>query len=285
MQVLQFNSDKNMALDFIQWFIIGLLLILPILYELSSTFKYYAKFFFYYALCMIMAPFVMVCSLPRPKDVNNYRYVAFCTKQIRKLFGIEIEVRGRENLVSNQPYILVSNHQSSIDFFGMMEIWPDRCTCLAKKELLYAGTFGIAAWLCDTIFIDRINHEKAVQTVARTADIIKKKNQKVYIFPEGTRNHDGSMLPFKKGAFHLAVTAQVPVVPVVFSSYSDFYSKREKKFETGKYIITCLPPVPTTGMSSSDVPEFAERLRKQMLEVYNQTSLETRQPKLINGVK
>ena len=59
---------------------------------------------------------------------------------------------------------------------GMMEIWPDRCTSLAKKELLYAGTFGFAAWLCDTIFIDRINHEKAVQTVARTADIIKKKN-------------------------------------------------------------------------------------------------------------
>ncbi|XP_046567482.1 1-acyl-sn-glycerol-3-phosphate acyltransferase alpha-like [Haliotis rubra] len=274
-----------MALDVLQWVVIGFLLILPILYELNSTFKYYAKFFFYYVIVNLLAFMVIFLSLPRAKDVTNYGYVSSAIKSIRKLFGIEIEIRGKENLESNKPYILVSNHQSSLDFFGMMEIWPLRCTSLAKKELMYTGPFGLAAWLCGTVFIDRLNHDRAVSTIKETADFINKNNVKVFIFPEGTRNHSGSILPFKKGAFYLAVQAQVPVVPVVFSSYSDFYSKRDKRFETGKFIITCLPPVNTVGRKDADVAVLTEDVRQQMLDAFNQTSLESRQPRVTTTVK
>ncbi|XP_067662381.1 1-acyl-sn-glycerol-3-phosphate acyltransferase alpha-like [Haliotis asinina] len=274
-----------MALDVLQWVVIGFLLILPILYELNSTFKYYAKFFFYYVIVNVLAFMVIFLSLPRAKDVTNYRYVSSAIKSVRKLFGIEIEIRGKENLESDKPYILVSNHQSSLDFFGMMEIWPLRCTSLAKKELMYTGPFGLAAWLCGTVFIDRLNHDRAVSTIKETADFINKNNVKVFIFPEGTRNHSGSILPFKKGAFYLAVQAQVPVVPVVFSSYSDFYSKRDKRFETGKFIITCLPPVDTVGKKDEDVAVLTEDIRQQMLDAFNQTSLESRQPRVTTTVK
>ena len=61
----------------------------------------------------------------------------------------------------------------------MMEIWPDRCTSLAKKELRYAGVFGVAAWLCGTIFIDRLNHEKALKTMVDTANTIKERNVRI----------------------------------------------------------------------------------------------------------
>ena len=58
----------------------------------------------------------------------------------------------------------------------MMKILPDRCTMLAKKELLYAGTFGVAAWLCGIVFIDRMSSEKAKETMRETAFNLVKNN-------------------------------------------------------------------------------------------------------------
>lgn len=234
---------------------------------------------------MLTSVVVISYGVFRPKNVKNMKFISWLMKNVKMLFGITIEVRSKENLEIDSPYILVSNHQSSLDFFGMMEIWPENCSSLAKKELLYVGPFGLAAWLCGTVFIDRLNHEKALDTIKSTAALIKEQNLKVYIFPEGTRNSEGSMLPFKKGAFHLAVEAQVPIIPVVFSSYSEFYSKREKKFGTGKFIISCLPKIKTEGLTAAQVPDLTDFIRKQMLDVYNQTSLETTQAKLSNGTK
>ena len=61
-------------------------------------------------------------------------------------------------------------------FSAMMKHLPDRCTALAKKELLYAGTFGLAAWLCGIVFVDRINRDRARQTMGKTAQIMHSKN-------------------------------------------------------------------------------------------------------------
>ncbi|KAJ8300215.1 hypothetical protein KUTeg_021734 [Tegillarca granosa] len=242
-----------LSLDWIQMLIISFLLFLPIVYELSNTFKYYAKFALYYTIVMLTSVVVISYGVFRPKNVKNMKFISWLMKNVKMLFGITIEVRSKENLEIDSPYILVSNHQSSLDFFGMMEIWPENCSSLAKKELLYVGPFGLAAWLCGTVFIDRLNHEKALDTIKSTAALIKEQN--------------------------------VPIIPVVFSSYSEFYSKREKKFGTGKFIISCLPKIKTEGLTAAQVPDLTDFIRKQMLDVYNQTSLETTQAKLSNGTK
>ncbi|XP_048245473.1 1-acyl-sn-glycerol-3-phosphate acyltransferase alpha-like [Haliotis rufescens] len=249
------------------------LLVLPVLLQISHTLKYYVKFAIYYVLLTAIGSGVTILSLFKPKDLNNFSYAAVAFNLVRKAFGIHTEVIDEENLRSDEPYILVSNHQSSLDLMGMAVIKPPNCTCLAKKEIKYAaGPFGLAIWLSGGIFIDRLDKEKAMSTMAKTADIINRDKCKVWIFPEGKRNHGGSLLPFKKGAFHLAVQAKVPVVPVVFSSYSGFYDKENKHFDTGRFTITCLPPVPTTGMTSDDVTELTDNVYTRMLEVYNRTS-------------
>lgn len=116
---------------------------------------------------------------------------------------------------------------------AMMRIWPGgNCTPLAKKELLYSGPFGLAIWLCGITFIDRLNPEKSRGTIDQLADKINKENvsdfvsffiktkfkniicffvlkMRVWIYPEGTRSAKTELLPFKKGAFHLAIRAQV----------------------------------------------------------------------------
>ncbi|XP_781558.2 1-acyl-sn-glycerol-3-phosphate acyltransferase alpha [Strongylocentrotus purpuratus] len=265
-----------MELDWMQIVVISVLLGLILLYELSNTFKYYAKMTLYYTLLQIQALIIIILSLPRPRDPSNHRWASMLLSNTNGLFGIRAEVRGLHHLDYNKPAIVVANHQSSIDLMSMFSfgVWPKRCVVLGKKELLFFGPFGVSLYLCGTVFVDRLNPEKARSTMEKTAQHIKDKNIKVWIFPEGTRNRETGLLPFKKGAFHLAVQAQVPVIPIVFSSYSDFYSHREKRFGTGKFTITVLPPVSTEGKTSEDVNELTETVRKQMLTTYNETSMQ-----------
>lgn len=90
-----------------------------------------------------------------------FRLASFLCRHISDILGLRWELRGEDYLKRKEPCVIVANHQSSIDILGMFELWPvmKRCTVVAKKELLYAGPFGIAAWLCGLVFIDRLNSE------------------------------------------------------------------------------------------------------------------------------
>lgn len=270
--------------DIIFWVFILIFLVVPVIYSFSGAFRYYVKIGIYYAIVLSLATFICIAGWYKPFHVDNYKILKHSFWCVKYILGIEMEVRGKKHLdIIDGPYIITCNHQSSLDFMGMMEIWPDRCTSLAKKELRYAGVFGVAAWLCGTVFIDRLNHEKALKTMVDTANTIKEKNIRLYTFPEGTRNRDGHMLPFKKGVFHLAVQSQVPIIPVIFSSFQQFYNKSDKRLETGKVIISILPPIYTKGLKSTDVTDLCNKVRNQMEDVYYQTSLEVTPSLNANG--
>ena len=98
---------------------------------------------------------------------------------------------------------------------------------------------------------------------------MQSKRQSVYIFPEGTRSYydKPDMLPFKKGAFHLAVQAQVPIVPIVVANYSNILSIRRRIFRAGSIPIKVLPPIETKGMETKDVDELCIRVREAMMKV------------------
>ncbi|XP_022084251.1 1-acyl-sn-glycerol-3-phosphate acyltransferase alpha-like [Acanthaster planci] len=262
--------------DVVQILIVSVLIFLPLLYELSSTFKYYAKMWLLYVILAFGSLLTIILGLHRWRDPENAKLICWILSYTSKLFGIRAEIRGSENLRLDKPCVVVANHQSSLDLFGMYMngVWPDRCVPLAKKELRMVPFYGWVAWLTGAIFIDRLNPESAKGTIDATVKVLREQNLKVWVFPEGTRNHDAGLLPFKKGAFHLAITAQVPVCPVVFSSYSEFYSKKEKRFGTGKFTITVLPPIMTDGKTTEDVTELTEQVRKQMLNVYNESSMQ-----------
>jgi len=131
---------------------------------------------------------------------------------------------------------------------------------------------------CGTRFIDRRNPDKAKESMNIALDYIKENNIKLWIFPEGTRNMSDEMLPFKKGAFHLAVEGQVPILPIVYSSYRGFLNFPLKMFNPGHVIVTCLPPISTSGMTKEEIPELMERTRKLMMDVYRSSSSQVRHP-------
>lgn len=89
--------------------------------------------------------------------------------------------------------------------------------------------------LSKTVFIDRANRATARAAFDGAAQTMRKDRQSVFIFPEGTRSYSEQpeLLPFKKGAFHLAIQAQVPIVPVVVANYSNVLNVKKKRFAPG----------------------------------------------------
>ncbi|XP_071276915.1 1-acyl-sn-glycerol-3-phosphate acyltransferase alpha isoform X7 [Agelaius tricolor] len=254
------------------------LLLLPLLYERWGSFRFFCKMGFYNGWILLLALLAIPLCALRGRDVENMKIIRGLMQHVKRLYGIRMEVRGAQHFPPRQPYVVVSNHQSSLDLLGMMEVLPDRCVPIAKRELLYMGAVGVVCWLGGIIFIDRKRTHDAISVMAEAAHTMLSQDVRVWVFPEGTRNHSGSMLPFKRGAFHLAVQAQVPVVPIVISSYQHFYSKRERRFTAGECVIQVLPPLPTLGLAPADVPALTERVRAAMLDAFEALSAELRPP-------
>lgn len=158
----------------------------------------------------------------------------------------------------------------------MFDIWPvmNKCTVVAKRELFYAWPFGLAAWLCGLIFINRMQTDLARGHLNEASTNIKKKKIKLWIFPEGTRRNTGELHPFKKGAFHVAIDGQIPILPVVFSSYRTFLDKENKVLNSGNIIITTLEPIPTAGLTKLDLDQLIQRTYDAMNAEFQATSKE-----------
>ncbi|XP_051733415.1 1-acyl-sn-glycerol-3-phosphate acyltransferase beta [Ctenopharyngodon idella] len=254
------------------------LLVLPLLLWTSSTFVYYFKKCFYVAYMMLLAVFTIpICILKSGgRDIENMRVIRFMVRHVKYFLGLRYQVSGWEHLQTDGPYVIISNHQSSLDVLGMMEILPDRCTMIAKKELIWAGTVGMICWLGGIVFINRQKTRDAKNVMSDAAKTMLADKIRLWVFPEGTRNQNGGLLPFKKGAFHLAIQAQAPIIPIVFSSYSNFYLRKEKEFKSGTITLKILPKIETKGLTADDVTALSNQsfgvMHSAFLEISGQAT-------------
>lgn len=242
----------------------------------DPTVKYYVRLGLYLStlgLCSVWGAMVAVgmSLVGRRFDVNYVTARSFYHLSSRVL-GIKFVVEGEEHL-DTRPAVLVGNHQSMLDIIYLGRIFPKRTSIMAKKELQWTPLLGQYMSLSGAVFVDRGNNAKAVQSLTEAGEIMKARHTSLWLFPEGTRSmreyHD--MLPFKKGAFHLAVQAGVPIVPVVCENYWRLY--RKGVFGSGTLKIKVLPPVPTTGLTTVDIPDLVNRVRDQMVATLREISV------------
>ncbi|CAO1377860.1 unnamed protein product [Diamesa hyperborea] len=250
-----------------------LLIVSYIVYETSSSLKYYLKFGVYYGGVIFNSLLLMPYFLLRPCDVMNLLTAGKFCCHISKAIGLTWTLRGIEHLGTDKSCVIVANHQSSLD---VLDIWPvmNKTTVVAKRELLFVGPFGIAAYLSGLIFIDRVNGEKAKNTLNEAMEQLKQNKTKLWVFPEGTRRNTNAIHPFKKGAFNVAINSQVPILPVVFSSYRTFLDDKKKILNTGEIIIEALPEISTVGMTTENVNDLIEKTRILMIEKFNENTKE-----------
>jgi 1-acyl-sn-glycerol-3-phosphate acyltransferase len=127
--------------------------------------------------------------------------------------GARPSYEGLEHVAANEPRVYIANHQSSIDIWALTTVLPVSARFAAKQELFRLPVFGWVLRAGGFISIDRGNRADAIRSLERAAERVRA-GTSLILFAEGTRSRSGRLLPFKKGAFHFAVRAGVPVVPV-----------------------------------------------------------------------
>ena len=128
--------------------------------------------------------------------------------------GVRLEVRGQENVDPGRSYVVVANHRSDFDIMACFVGIPVPIRYLAKQELFRVPVLASAMRAIGIIEVDREAHASIHDQINRQAKNLVAKGRSLMIYPEGTRSRDGSMRPFKKGAFTMAVAAGLPVLPV-----------------------------------------------------------------------
>ncbi|KAM7306149.1 1-acyl-sn-glycerol-3-phosphate acyltransferase alpha [Ixodes scapularis] len=250
------------------WMLPACLLVLSVsgLFNHCRIFRYCVKVSFFYITLSVVSFFSILPSLLRPMDPRNLMYCANVLRGKGYLFGVEFEMLNAERISKNKRCILVANHQNALDIMGIVSHWHHfhPCVPVMKKELIYSGPVGVVCWLAGSVFVDRKNTSEGRAALNRKLDKVRDGKLSLFVFPEGTRNSGPKMLPFKKGAFHMAVQCQVPIVPIVFSSYSDFFNANEWMYNKGsigsKVTMTVLPEMSTEGLSSEHVTELSRRV-------------------------
>lgn len=160
-------------------------------------------------------------------------FVWVCRYTIGVRFVIPEE--GKKILNAKRPYVIVANHQTELDVLLLGSIWPQYCSVTAKSSLRNVPFLGWFMTLSGSVFIDRADRSQAVKAFEGAANVMRDLGQSVLIFPEGTRSYSAEpmLLPFKKGAFHLAVQAGADVLPVVAENYSKVLNVKARRFNAG----------------------------------------------------
>ncbi len=133
-----------------------------------------------------------------------------------------------------------------------------------KKELARIPVFGWVLLALGQVMIDRSNAKQARESMA---DAVKglTGNLSILIYPEGTRSKDGLLQPLKKGGFHLAVQAGMPIVPVRVSGSHELLPSGALTVRPGRLVVELFDPIPTAGKTEADIPELMGRVRAALL--------------------
>jgi len=185
-----------------------------------------------------------------------------------KITNVQVSVLGTEYISTERPQIFMSNHQSDFDIFIVLAYLPVQFRWLAKKELFRIPVFGKAMKKAGYIEIDRQNHERAMQNLVEASRKIRE-GKSVMSFPEGTRSMDGTIKAFKKGMFHLALEAGVPIVPITIIGASEIMPKRSLKINPGRITMIIDRPIDVTAYSEDSRSELTERVRSVIINNFH----------------
>ena len=185
--------------------------------------------------------FGLLLCIVKPFHANNVHIISGWFCKVAKVLGVKLELKYHEDPKNIGPAVYVANHQNNYDLFTLPAMVPENCVSLGKKSLKWIPFFGQLYWLSGNILIDRANRSKAAGTISKSAEKIKRKGLSVWMFPEGTRSYGRGLLPFKTGAFHTAMSADVPVVPVCMSTTHK--TIKLNRWDNGTIYLEMLAPI------------------------------------------
>ncbi|PSJ46667.1 1-acyl-sn-glycerol-3-phosphate acyltransferase [Zobellella endophytica] len=217
----------------------------------------------------------LVCLL-RPRHPNNVYLLGRLFHRACPLVGLKVRVRGYEHVRDLHSAVYIANHQSNWDIIALPGAVMPRTVAIGKNSLFWIPLFGQLFWLSGNLLINRENKAKAASTIGTVVDRIRQRNISIWMFPEGTRSKGKGLLPFKTGAFHIALQARVPIVPIACSSY--FGQVDLNRWDNGELIVEIMPPIAIEDYEPGHLRELLKHSRQLIAERIAELDSEVRRP-------
>jgi 1-acyl-sn-glycerol-3-phosphate acyltransferase len=187
-----------------------------------------------------------------------WRFAKARARTLTDLLGVRVHLTGMEHLAQGGPFIFTPNHQSHLDILVLLGFLPGRTRFAAKQELWKHPVVGRVLDTLGMVPIDRDRPERAIDALNRAAA----EHPSLVIFPEGTRSRTGDLMPFRKGAFVLAIASGLPVVPVICRGTRRLMPRGSRlTVVPGDVEIVVEAPIPTAGLTYDDRDALAARVR------------------------
>jgi 1-acyl-sn-glycerol-3-phosphate acyltransferase len=218
------------------------------------------------AVSVVIVGFLYVSAVwlvTAPFDRGHYhagrafRQLAVTAVKLNPLWHFETD--GEAPADPRHPYIAVSNHESYADIF-LISHFPWEMKWLSKDTIFKIPVMGWMMRMAKDIPIKRGKRESVVSALQGCRDRLGRRVS-VMIFPEGTRSHTDDLLPFKDGAFKLAIESGVPILPIAVAGTRYCMAKGSFAFRRARAKARVLAPIPTTGLTSADLPALRDRTR------------------------
>lgn len=235
------------------------------------------KLFFYFG-CLVGGLWFLLCSAagilclllwPGNRQTLYIYGKVFCRSLVR-MMGWSIQVENRQRLEASRPCVIVGNHQSFLDVVTFGSIFPRRTVSAGKREIGRIPVFGWFYRLSGNLILDRARARSALDSLEEASRAMRQEKIAVWFMPEGHRNAGPELLPFKTGAFRLALAAGAPIVPVVAEPLAAIANTARHLARRGRLHIRVLEPTPTEGLTAKDLSTLVSTVRSRMQQALDE---------------
>jgi putative phosphoserine phosphatase/1-acylglycerol-3-phosphate O-acyltransferase len=203
--------------------------------------------------------------LTRNRRTGVNFFTSTWTRLLMTVIGIDLNVVGEENLTAKRPAVFLFNHRNQADPFITGRLISDNFTSVGKKELENDPLMGSIGKVMDAAFIDRDDPRAAVEGLQKIEELARK-GISVMIAPEGTRLDTNEVGPFKKGAFRIAMSAGIPIVPIVIRNAEVIAHRNSSTFNPGTVDVAVFPPIPVDDWTNENLSERIAEVRQLYLD-------------------
>lgn len=184
-------------------------------------------------------------------DTLSYGIMRWAFGLILFVCGAKVTVRGIENIPKDKPVLYVGNHRSYFDIIVAYKYTIGITGFIAKDEFKKVPV--LAHWISclHGLFLNRKDIKEGLKTVLEAIENIKKGTSYV-IFPEGTRNQNDEMLPFKEGSFKIATKSGCPIIPLAISNTDALFEKHLPWIKPAKVTVHFGEPIYTDQLSKEE---------------------------------
>jgi 1-acyl-sn-glycerol-3-phosphate acyltransferase len=210
---------------------------------------------------LVASLLAMLVALVRPRSPWVDRIAGGWAHACLWPSGVKLEVRDRERPDPSGSYVVVSNHQSTFDIMSHFIALPVPIRFLAKKELFSIPFLGWALKAMDMVPVDR-GIRNSYRSVEEGALRVAELGKSIIVYPEGTRTTDGNLLPFKRGAFAIAIRTGLPVLPTTIYGADRAWKAKHKVIDGGPITVVVGEPIPTEGLTDDDVDDLRDRVKQ-----------------------